>query len=254
MRQIGVICDTNFWQGWNEVKNPVKHGYNIYSTWAVIEELFKSPQFAKVPKHKSSAILKAGKKLLYHTYPFEHIYRTLTSRQLIGKSEFLKYGADYLIKIISAGKLLEQDKMNLLIKLGSKRAEGINRWNDLVSAVIKDELYPKILHRRAYFIHDHVPMTKDFIKTSTEMEIRRTLDKELNWDNLQLFYLVMDRYLKEITLKNRVPQNNDWYDLFMLSYVQPHLKYYTEEKFWRKIIVEVGMGHYLVSKPDFLHN
>lgn len=45
-------------------------------------------------------------------------------------------------------------------------------------------------------------------------------------------------------------KGNDWYDLYILSYVQPNDKYWTLERRWLNLIRTAGCENYLFQYED----
>ena len=70
---------------------------------------------------------------------------------------------------------------------------------------------------------------------------------DFEFDNIELFWKSLDYYFKELELSGMKMQPNDWYDFSQLAYVQPGDMFWTEEKRWKRIIMEVGMESVLFS-------
>ncbi|MFW6351554.1 MAG: hypothetical protein ACOC2E_04145, partial [Bacteroidota bacterium] len=64
------------------------------------------------------------------------------------------------------------------------------------------------------------------------------------------FESVLKIFFNDMELGAVKLQPNDWYDLFLLTYVQPGNKIWTKEKRWIRYIQRAGMGSYLFEHSN----
>lgn len=67
-------------------------------------------------------------------------------------------------------------------------------------------------------------------------------------DRIELLTKTMDCFFKKLEVSQMKFQLNDWYDLLILSYVQPGDKFWTKEKRWINLINEAGCENYLFKE------
>ena len=68
-----------------------------------------------------------------------------------------------------------------------------------------------------------------------------------NFENIELFINVFDKHLRDIAISEEKLKDNDWNDLFLMSYVKPEYKFWTFEKKWIRKINELGLESRLVN-------
>ena len=64
--------------------------------------------------------------------------------------------------------------------------------------------------------------------------------------NIEFFLSAFLQFSRNLEIAKWIVKPNDLYDLYNLIYVRPGMKYFTQEKRWRNLIVEAGVGHYLL--------
>ena len=105
--------------------------------------------------------------------------------------------------------------------------------------------------KSAYWSHDHSDFAKYVLSDLVQnMSIPKySIPNDFDWDKIELFIKVFERFLKEIIMTKKVVKANDWYDVFNLIYVRKGDKYWTNEKYWLRLIDDSGMSRYLVNQP-----
>lgn len=94
----------------------------------------------------------------------------------------------------------------------------------------------------------HLQETKIIITNWMSAKVAAAISPEkLNWDQVELFLLVFDLWLKVLMLTDLKPKFNDLVDVFNLAYVQPGTLYWTSDKYWKKLIKSVGLQDYLYT-------
>lgn len=64
-------------------------------------------------------------------------------------------------------------------------------------------------------------------------------------NKIELLMRTLDHLNKTLVTSKMKFEENDWFDLSILGYVQPGDKYWTKEKKWIRLIKEAGCEEYL---------
>ena len=118
--------------------------------------------------------------------------------------------------------------------------EQANRINEQIKAQNKD----KDKHRR----ENSIPLNRNFISFLVSEETQKEgLSDIFNWSQIELFENVLKLFFNDMELGAIKLHPNDWYDLFLLLYVQPGSKVWTNENRWIRYVERSGMGKYLYN-------
>lgn len=179
------------------------------------------------------------------TYNNEHYFENYASvsedvTKLISGEQNKEYYLNHKDVIETRKEQLNQIGNAFIDRLGSTKV--------YVEGLIRS----KVIHKDVFWDEDHSGFAKHVITewiriaSPTNHELSATFD----WKKIELFLAVTEQLLKQLIMTNKKMKANDWYDLFILKYVQPGDKYLTREKFWLEMINKARMDKYLMSQSN----
>ncbi|MCC5931058.1 MAG: hypothetical protein JJU28_17560 [Cyclobacteriaceae bacterium] len=245
-----IICDTNIWYGIADgtiPENRLNPKYKYVATFNCIDELSKTHNLLQCPDLVRKAIQKMFTYSKHHAI-FEppaiylkeiglhdYFYDVFSNHsQIIQFTELIAQGH-------SIDKAKEQEYKALLEKRREKLKEIASFFNDRAK-IIKPNIKDKVKHRK----EDTTAINRDFInKIVAHQTNSEGLSENFDWRELELFEKTLKVFFNRIETGAHIFRENDVYDLFLLVYVNPRRKIWTNEKFWLDLIKEAKMDKYL---------
>jgi hypothetical protein len=247
-KKMEVICDTHIWYDIGNAKiSPVPENVKLIATFNSIDEFSRTKNLVRYPdytKNGVQAMFKYSRVHAIYEPPLVHLKKI---------SDPL-----YQYDIVS--------NLNPILKFTSKVAKGFaidvskteeysqfcqDRKNDLESvseifnkeaARIKGQIKDLKIHRK----EDSIPLNRHLISLFVAKATKTDgLPTEFDWQLIELFENVLKHYFNALETGEYKSKANDWYDLFLLLYVQPGKKLWTKEKRWIALIERSGMEDYL---------
>lgn len=254
-----IILDTNIWYAIASGEQ-FKFLYTlnpIYITYLNYDELAVSPNLLTDKIKKVRSVLKSAKCLSTQTimentfdylikmdnpdYNSNHYKENYDSvNDDVSKIISGEQGQEYYLKhadVIQSRK----EQLNAI-------ANAFMSMLDSTRKYVQSILDSGQIHKDVFWSTDHSEFArhviKDWIKTGSPT--KHELSPSFDWSRIELFTAVTEQLLKEYIMTGKLMKANDWYDLFILKYVQPEDKYLTREKFWLEMINKAKMNKYLL--------
>lgn len=244
-----IITDTNIWYSITQEEiNEVCKTYRLVVPITVLSELYTSPNI-----HKSETTLinlkNATKKILYNARfvdfikhdPFEYLLKDILT-DLNPRLSVAWYLNEFeALKHLNYENLKEKHPERFDI---SRLTDYINSQSILYKErVDKDKQAFKKLNTRNFTIQFILKLANDNLH---QLNISFPKIHELNED-YELLIDALNELLREISRSPQKLKDNDWIDIFNLTYVGQNDLYWTLEKSKKRIIEKIGLSKYLFN-------
>ena len=245
---MDIICDTNIW--YDEVmKNVVlPEEYRLIVPILVIEELSITDKIDnklnlvkevyKVmmkKKHKSTNVIVNPSLPFFYFHEIENPNPPVSEKA----NAFLEFTSRLANDLDSTGFI--QDTRDFRLNRNNEYKGLVQTINDMASS-IRAKIKDRDAHKKIDATEDNKQVIQDWVLNITG----KPLSPEFNWSSVELFISVMGVFFKRLELGDQMALN-DTFDFFMLSYVQPGAKYWTNDIKWNKLIIEAGMEKYIYT-------
>ncbi len=236
-----IICDTNIWYAFSSGKldfNKYKH-LNLVPTYTNLNELVITENVI----HKFDLVKNALTYLLFFKDKICLIHPFLQIAEVNGFTHQIRNdGAVELLRqaeIIASSASINGLGPNYTIA-NIKRER---KYREDVPEFFKDELSRS--GKSELRNHDQIEKLTYMMSVLVNQFIRNTgVIKIIDSKKNELLLKTFSRFFNEMQIQMKMT-GNDWYDLYILSYVQPGDKYWTLEKRWLNLITSAGMAEYL---------
>jgi len=246
-----IICDTHIWYGFRDKapEGEFLEKYAPIATFLKIDEFAKSYKVIRSIDEVRAAILAVGE----YSYNGSLIYDPpLIYLKKLSEPDF-EYdtyanlrGILNFTQDIANGKELSEDKIEEFRKYCELREkwlqDAVDIFND-EAAVIQARIRDKKKHRA----EDSTLLNREFISWYAG-QVTKTdgLSDDFDWTQIELFGKVLKILFNDLELGAIRLKPNDWYDLFLLVYVNPNRKVWTNDNRWTRYIKErLGLERYL---------
>jgi hypothetical protein len=131
------------------------------------------------------------------------------------------------------------------ISYSEKRAENLRVGAEFFNNEAK-KIIGKIKDKKAHRSIDTYAINRRLISLfiSSQNESKE-LPTEFDWSNIELFEKVIKVFFNDMELGAIKIQPNDFYDLFLLLYVDKRRKIWTKEERWKRLIKRAHCEEYL---------
>jgi hypothetical protein len=249
-RRMKIICDTNVWYKIAEgvFSKEKLQELHLVATFNNIKEVAKTPNL--IDKYEFVAevvrsIFRYKKEVIFFS-PFVHIAKLKDPRYEFdihaNMGDILKF-----TELIAKGHEIKQDKkeeFKAFIEGMKKDLEAVTApWNKEVDR-IKGNITDKKTHKK----EDPTELNRALISYMVEVATngKVSLKDGFDWSQLELLEKTLSAYFLELEISGMKIDENDWFDLFLLAYVQPGSLVWTYEKRWLIMIKEKAkLGKYL---------
>lgn len=240
-----IICDTQIWYhlAHGIIDKPVD--FDIIGTFLSIEELALTKNQDNNLEDIRDVIRTAmrGSNGFYEMPPFHHVaaidHPEMSKKDYPNIEGFLAY--TQLIANNNETDEVFQQILPYRVKRKELYSELAAAMNESVE-VSKQTNIAKKDYWKLETIPDNRVLVKRWIESSTELK----LSIEFNWNEIELFEHVMERWFKELALNKTLwVKTNDLADFFNLLYVQHGDLYWCRDKVWNRRIQNAGMSKYL---------
>lgn len=146
---------------------------------------------------------------------------------------------------IAQGESIDLSDESAFLQMGQERLDRLQAAADVMNReanIIRLATKNKKQKKRS----DRMPQVRELIRSLVAIQSGDYgLPNEYDWSAIELFENVLLEFYISLEKGARVFKPNDWYDLFILAYVRPGQKIWTQEKKWISIIKDSGMKKYL---------
>jgi hypothetical protein len=262
MAPRSIICDSNIWYKINSGLLSIPVGDELFSTYLSLDEMCASRKVyenftlqsdvLKIMQNHSTLIIKN---------PIEYLLELDNQKSVQDYSAHYNGTLKYADEIINHQFDPTNPEMlawleNLAItreKELEKPTEHINiilqERIDEVKTLSKEHGYNNNKHDKHndWLASNTISLTQDDFRKIFEAltDGKNKLSNSFPWEKIELFLYTLDYFFKYSSVTEKKFEKNDWYDIFMLIYVQPNTLYWTKDKKWKKFITDSGCGHYL---------
>lgn len=246
-----IIIDTNIWYNIsNEEINNLTENYNLVIPIIVLNEIYTSPnlflskeKFESARKAIISIINNIDKIKFIELNPFEFMLNEIyTDIKPYSSVDF------YLKEFQAISKLNFEDVKDNYVKRFD-----ISRLTNFINETSFD--YKKIINlnlssKEKFKKFDTINNTKSLIIKYANDDLE-TINKlypkisGLNTIKFELLIKTFDSLLREVSKSNMKIKNNDWVDIFILTYVNENDLFWTREKPKLKLIKDIKLEKYL---------
>ncbi|MBJ6367712.1 hypothetical protein [Snuella sedimenti] len=248
-----IITDTNIWyEITNEKIEKIIENYELIISTIVLNELYTSPN---VYKSSSSfrSLKKAIKNILENRERITFI--ELNPFEFLLKQIFPKYKNESLIEFYL-------NEFEALIKLDFKTTKANHIERENISG------FSDFINKQSVFYEKEINKnlsTKNQFEKSSTLSLTEGLILKYANDNLQhinakvpiieklnanqeLLLKVFDGLLRQVSKTGKKIEDNDWIDIFNLTYVGREDLYWTKDKSKELLIVSISLDNYLFEK------
>lgn len=252
-----IICDTNVWYniaGGKLIKEKVSE-LNLISSFINIRELAKTPNLIDQYSFIADVIrtiFKFQREVIFYS-PFIHIAKLQKPDYEFNIQSNLGHVLKFT-ELIAKGYEVREDKreeFKLFIEEAKTDLEAVTApWN-LEADRIKEKITDKKAHKKEDPTELNRGLISYMVEVATNGEV--SLKESFDWKQIELLEGTLKAFFLELEVSGMKIDPNDWFDLFILAYVQPGDLFWTYEKRWLRMIGEKAkLGNYLFD-PSLLH-
>ena len=244
-----IICDTNIWYGiGNDLidKPLIGEDDKFIATFNSLDELSFTENLINNYDSTQKAIRAmfefSSKHALFEP-PFVYL------KVMSDNSYHYDIGANHkgiidITQKIARGYTI--DKIDFFEEIVRNRKESLKNAADFFNDYVQEHIKPNIKNKKAHRKENSIPLNRELINQFVSIQTGSDgLNENYNWGEIELFEKVLKQFFNDIETGAKKIKLNDWFDLFLLAYVSPRRKVWTREKYWIRLIKEVGMEKYL---------
>jgi hypothetical protein len=244
--KMKIIADTNIWYELGENDELFKSVKQepICPTFANIYELSKSHNHINDPELIRSAIQKMFHFRYNVIYDSPFIYLAKLNQSFKNKPMEEIMNLLNFTEIIANGRKLTSDEQKQfkieIDELQKTLSHATKLYNDQA-----EEIQGRI-RKSAYKKTDTVMISAGFIDQSVRAVTKNQCSIEgFTIEKFALLAITLDQFFRTLVMSPMRIEDNDWYDLAQLAYVQPGDKYWTKEIRWKSLIKQGNQDSYL---------
>jgi len=243
-----IICDTHIWYelGQKAPTDTFQKDNILIGTYNSIDELSRTFNLIKNSEYVRNAIKAIMRYSRFINYESPFIYLKRLDAPRFQFDIIKEYGN--ILKFtqeIANGNEINKGKIEGYKAYCQQRFDGLqeaaNYFNEEAS-----KIQPKITNKNKHRFEDSIPLNRNLISLFVaKMTNTDGLSENFNWSQIELFENVLKIFFNDMELGGVKLKPNDWFDLFLLIYVQPECKIWTKEKRWMRYIERADMKKYL---------
>ena len=246
---MNVICDTNIWYGIGENTidlSELPSETKLIATYNSIDEFARTKNLIRIPEATMRAIQSMFRSSSEHAIyqpPLVYLRQLSEPDYKYNIVENLGPILNFTSKIAN-GHGIDSSKTEEYALLCDARKKDLAFVADLFNKEAK-RIKPNIKNLANHRKENSVPLNRNLISLFVEKATGNPIKGEFDWKQIELFEAVLKIFFNALETGAHTAKPNDWYDLFILLYVQPGMKFWTKEKKWIEFIKAAGMEHYI---------
>lgn len=245
-----IICDTHIWynigNGHIDPKPIIDSGNKLVANYNNINELVHTHNIVdneNGTRKAVQAIFTYSKNHAILESPLLHLKKLADPSFEMDWTNHIEPMLTFTEKF-AQGEKIESGKEEEFKKLGNARKDDLQKAADTLNEEakkIKEAQKGKPQIKREERIVSSRKLISHFVSVQTKSE---GLPENFDWNKIELLENVLTDFF--ISLEKGAAQitANDWFDLFLLAYVQPGDKVWTRENKWKNIIDNSDMKKY----------
>lgn len=250
---MDIICDTHIWYSLGNGHidpNVVSENDRLIASYNNIDEFCRTHNLVTIPEQTRNAIRSMFKFSRSHAIfepPLVYLKKLDNPDYEYNVAEKHNSILSFTEKI-AKGHEIEASKSDEYLKMCDDRKAELRSVSDLVNEDakrIKSNIKNKERHRNENSIPINRQLISSFVSTISG---DGGLSSNFDWSKIELFENTLKVFFNSLETGAMSVTPNDWYDLFLLIYVQPDRKVWTRENKWIELIKKAGMEAYLYSK------
>ena len=246
-----IICDTHIWYnlGRGMIDNSkIKENDILVATHLSIYELCFTENYLgnfEDTQNAVRAMFKYSAKNAIFEPPFAYL-KVVSDRNYVydihQHSNIFKFSE----KIAQGYSIEKTEEFASEVKARKHELEEMTNFcNECVQNQIKPNIKNKENHRK----ENSILLNRQLINQLVAMQTKSDgLSVDFDWKRIELFEQVLKLYFNELETGAKMAKPNDWFDLFLLLYVNPNRKIWTREGYWKQLIKQAGFEEYLYEK------
>lgn len=249
-----VICDTNVWYDLADGKYDLEKvaSWTLCATYVNISELSKTQNYIDridVVREALRQIFKRKADINFYN-PLEHIIKLqeasypINWNQLTPMLQFTEQ--------VMRGHVVTQGMEEIANAFFNDFKRELVEMTNVVNADLEQHRANSdraLLSEKENFVELNKRRIETFV---TSFLPSFKFNNGFDWSQLELFHATLGMWIQDLLANKKMIRANDWNDLFILAYVQPGIKYWTAEKKWNRLILESGLGHYLIDASTII--
>lgn len=248
-----IVCDTNIWYNLGSgAINPktLNPEHKFVATFISIDEVVTTTKLLHLEDYTRKAIQCIFRFSRSHAI-FEPPLVFLKILDDPGFSyNIVKNHEDILrtTELIAKGFSISNEKEAEFIAYVEERKSNLKDIANSFNAAAK-EAKTRIKNKAKHRNENSIPINRKFISHLVAEQTNSTgLSQSFDWQQVSLFENTLKLFLNELETGASAFTPNDFNDLFLLVYVNPTRKYWTNENKWKNLIRKAGMQDYLYEK------
>lgn len=246
-----VICDTHIWYelGNTEKESVIDDSIKLITTFNSIDEFSRTENLLRnfdYTRKGIQAMFKYSRTHAIYEPPLIYLKKLANPEFQYDiqaqQGSILKFTSN-----VARGQEIDLEKSEEYRAFCKERKadlEAVSKIFNDQSAQIKSNIKDLKKHRE----ENSIPLNRQLISLFVEKASKSDgLPADFNWGLIELFENVLKVYFNALETGEYKSDPNDWYDLFLLIYVQPGRKVWTKEKRWLTLINRCGMEKYLYN-------
>lgn len=247
-----IITDTNVWYEIGKNYELFPRDKNVELPLPVLFELFTTENLTRSENTFTALKLAVSAILDFKT---EISFNHYSPIEFLIKSNFPEFETtnnvdNYLIEFAALRELAFEDCINVNQSHLRDVITDTTDYYNKVSLNYKEEI--KKIGKSEFQKWNTLPKTQKIVTDLMNLEIesqKLNLPKieDFDFTKVGVFINVFDKHLRDIALTGERLRDNDWNDIFLLTYVQQNSQYWSFEDKWNRKISELGFDDYLVK-------
>lgn len=243
-----IICDTNIWYNignGNIDSSIIEENDILVATYISVYELCFTENYLgnfQYIQNAVRAMLKYSSKHPIIEPPFAYLkvisdrnysYNMTTNNDIFRFTEQIAKGCEIMNK--------KESEIET-----TKRKEELKQISVFCNEYVKNHIKPNIKDKKIHRKEDSIMLNRQLLNQLVSIQTKTDgLNNDFDWKRIGLFENVLKLYFNKLETGAIKSKPNDWFDLFILLYVNPNRKFWTKDERLMRLINEVGMGNYL---------
>lgn len=248
-----IICDTNIWYNFaldNIDTAKIRPNDKLITTFNSIDEFTTTDNLIYCTEQTRNAIQIMFRYSARHAIfepPLIYLKKLADPTYQYAIETYQKQILQFT-ELIANGHSIDEIRKEEFLKLVNERKDKLKKVADFFNDEAKI-IKPKIKDLNKHRQENSIPINRKLINLFVANQTKTDgLPDKFDWTQVTLFEKTLKVFFNEIETGAMKFMPNDWFDLFLLVYVNPSRKIWTREKKWKILIQKAGMSDYLYEE------
>jgi hypothetical protein len=245
---MNIICDTNIWYeiGNNQFElGNIPNENNLIAVFNSIDEFTKTSNLVKneiYTRNAIQAMFKFSDKHAIFEPPLIHLLKLDNPKIKYDIRKMQNFIIEFTEKIANGYKITDTLAFKEYCIERDKNFIDLTEYTNSISNKIKQNIKNIKQHRKT----ESMPIIRDLISKIVSYQSIK-LSEDFDWTKIELLTNTLRVYFTKLETGAIKAVKNDWYDIFILAYVQQSDKIWTKDTKLISLIKEANMEKYLFN-------